>query len=362
MEEKNVNFCEEVFDFEEHKQKAVSEYIKERPKYEAFCTALKHVIENCLLEKKIKYHSIEARAKDIESYGEKASRPSNTNPNSPKYKDPINEIKDLSGLRIITFFPSTQEEVDALIYNELDVIEKSNKGELLDQEEKLGYLSIHYLVKFKEPRNKLFEYKRFKDMIAEIQVRTILQHAWAEIEHDIEYKSTITIPISIKRRFMALAGMLEIADKEFQSIHDEDNKIRKDARMLIHEGKLETVEITTDALKAYLDKRLGSDGRYNDFSYGFEVKMLREMGFSNLKQIDDLMKGYNDDKLSRLVWGNRQGQLSRFQFVLLASMGQNYIKRHPWSKIENSYWYTSWNKKLEIFREAGIIIGEKDIS
>ena len=63
-------------------------------------------------------------------------------------------------------------------------------------------------------------------------------HAWAEIEHDIQYKSTETIPRLIRRRFMSLAGMLEIADREFQAIQDEDQSVRQNARNAVESGAL----------------------------------------------------------------------------------------------------------------------------
>jgi hypothetical protein len=52
----------------------------------------------------------------------------------------------------------------------------------------------------------------------EIQVRSLLEHAWAEIEHEIVYKSGITQPDAVRRRFAALAGSLELFDSEFEPV------------------------------------------------------------------------------------------------------------------------------------------------
>jgi ppGpp synthetase/RelA/SpoT-type nucleotidyltranferase len=108
-------------------------------------------------------------------------------------------------------------------------MEKSDKAQALLEDEKFGYASIHYLVRLKVNRTDLSEYSRFKGLVAEIQVRTILQHAWAEIEHDIQYKSAI--PSSIRRRFMSLAGMLEIGDREFQAIQSVEMACLKMSRL-----------------------------------------------------------------------------------------------------------------------------------
>lgn len=223
----------EEFDFEKHKQLVTEQYQQIRPLYEEFANVVKNVISQALKAHQIRVHSIEARAKTLDSLGKKASTPSFDNPDRPKYLKPLSEFFDLSGVRVITFFPSTQKKVINVIEDEFDIIEKSDKTGLLIKEEQFGYASIYYVVKLKSNRADLLEYNRFKALVAEIQVRTILQHAWAEIEHDIQYKSTETIPSTIHRRFMSLAGLIEIGDREFQAIQDEDERLRKQAREFI---------------------------------------------------------------------------------------------------------------------------------
>jgi hypothetical protein len=207
-------------------------------------------------------------------------------------------------------------------------------------------------------RNKLPEYKKFAGLTAEIQVRTVLQHAWAEIEHDIRYKSTSTIPHVISRRFMALAGLLEIADREFEAIQEEDAALRANARTLISEGKLGQVELTPDALHSYLDARLGQDDRISDFTYEWTAKMLRGMGFQNLGQVAECIGDRDDDKLSRIALGSRSGQVSRFEVLLAASMGDHFIQTHPWIVNGTGEWYrnvvVAWLEKL---KQAGFTIG-----
>lgn len=134
------------------------------------------------------------------------------------------------GIRVIAYFPGTLQDIDTLIKEEFNVTERSDKGAELIERERFGYQSIHYLVKFAPGRTALAEYARFSDVVAEIQVRTVLQHAWVEIEHDIQYKSISVIPQKTRRRFMSLAGLLEIADREFQAIQEDDSRIKERAR------------------------------------------------------------------------------------------------------------------------------------
>jgi ppGpp synthetase/RelA/SpoT-type nucleotidyltranferase len=344
----------DTFDFEAHKDAAVERYEKLRPFCEEFADVMFSILDEVLETRGIKVASIESRAKPLNSFGKKASEPSPSDPSQPKYKDPLSEIQDLTGARIITFFPSTIDQIDRMIAEEFVVIEKTNKADLLLEKERFGYQSVHYIAKLKPNRTSLPEYRRFADLVAEIQVRTILQHAWAEIEHDIQYKSVQTIPSLIRRRFMSLAGLLELADREFQAIQDEDEHLRQAARISVEEGKLESVEITPDALKAYLDKRLGPDRRMTPYSYHWTAEGLRKMGFVNFRQIYECIANYDDDQVSRIVWGSRQGQLTRFDLLLLAGMGEQYLKRYPFNQSEG--FKKSESIRLDRLRDGGIEI------
>lgn len=83
-----------------------------------------------------------------------------------------------------------------MIDNEFEVLERIDKTS--SDPDKLGYQSIHYLVRYPNTRTSLSDFQQFSDLIAEIQVRTILQHAWAEIEHDIQYKAVAAVPELIR--------------------------------------------------------------------------------------------------------------------------------------------------------------------
>jgi ppGpp synthetase/RelA/SpoT-type nucleotidyltranferase len=329
-----VEGSKDGFDFDAHRRSAVSEFALVRSLYEDFAWVVRDILQDAIERKSLKISSIEARAKKFDSFGEKAITPSDRNPEKPKYLNPMEDITDLAGVRIITFFPRHVELVGDCIREEFDVVECVDHVATRQQEERLGYLSVHYLIRLKENRTRLPEYKRFATLIAEVQVRTVMQHAWAEIEHDVQYKSSVAIPQTIRRRLMAVAGLLEIADREFQSIQDADTTLRKKARESVELGQLEQVEITPDALRAYLDKRLGPDDRIGDYSYEFTAEMLRQLGFSNFKQVDDCIIGYDDDVISRKVHGTRRGQIERFELMLQAGMGDSYFTGHPWCEYD----------------------------
>lgn len=333
---------------------AVNEYTLKRPSHVEFVDALKRILNDTLKSNFLKIHSIEGRAKSVESFAQKASRPSELKHNEPKYDSPLEQITDLSGVRVIVFLPSDADKVNEIIERQFQVVEKISHGPSSLQENSFGYQSTHFIVKLNQQRSSLSEYQRFTNLKAEIQVRTILQHAWAEIEHDITYKSPIVMPSNILRSLAALAGMLEIADREFQRIQEEDKLQRDKTKNDIEKGSLKEVEITPDALKGYLDKRLGPDARISEFSYDWTTRLLRKLGFVNFNQVDECIKEYDDDKISRLLWGTREGQLSRFENMLLVSMGNGFIEKHL---FQEQWMKDSLNKKIEKFKNAGVKIG-----
>jgi putative GTP pyrophosphokinase len=96
------------------------------------------------------------------------------------------------------------------------------------------------------------------------------------------------------------------------------------------------------------------------FSYEFEARVLRRLGFSNLQELDDAIAGYDDDRISRRLHGTRQGQLTRLEDVLLASLGEEYIDRHPWTHGDNGqFWREMLNRRLQRLRTKGLV-GTRD--
>jgi ppGpp synthetase/RelA/SpoT-type nucleotidyltranferase len=86
------------FDFDNHRQRAVDVYAKVRDKYQDFAFVVRNVLREAIERRQLKVHSIEARAKSLDSFGSKAMRPSDEDPNLPKYQNPLREITDLAAV------------------------------------------------------------------------------------------------------------------------------------------------------------------------------------------------------------------------------------------------------------------------
>ncbi len=110
------------FDFIAHRASAIAKYKEIRPLYQDFADTAKSILADILGAANIKYSSIEARAKEINKFGDKASKPSGLDSTKPKYLNPLEDITDMAGVRVITFLPQTVEDVCSLIKREFTVL------------------------------------------------------------------------------------------------------------------------------------------------------------------------------------------------------------------------------------------------
>ncbi len=270
-------------------------YSAQHPIYEALAKKVSDIISDVLSQKGIPCHSVTFRAKSLDSFQGKAKR----------YKDATTEIHDLAGIRVILFVEKEVKEADALIKS-LFAIDKANSGDKSKGlgKDKVGYRSIHYVATLPDARTKLLEFQKFSGLKFEIQIRTLLQHAWAEIEHDRNYKFAGVLPEEFQRRLYLLAGVLEIADREFDLISKEVDEYAQRVKTGAHAKKLDIV-IDSVSLRAYLQEKFEEeilDGSIlTDFGTGDgagdAVEELKLFGIGKLADLDriippDLIKRY----------------------------------------------------------------------
>lgn len=203
-------------------ENAVRQYSEVRPLFEAYATKIRILLTEILEAAGIRYHLIEVRVKTVESFGSKLSRPNKA------YADPLTEIKDLAGARIILYYLDDVDRVAELLQKEfkVDPSHSVDKGQGLKPNE-LGYISIHQVVTISKKRADLAEWAKYKALPAEIQIRTVLQHAWAAIDHELQYKNATDIPSEVRRRLFRLSALLELADEEFAAIKSQETALSK---------------------------------------------------------------------------------------------------------------------------------------
>src|SRR5258708_16595013 len=147
-----------TFNFENHRQRAIESFRRKQHLYQGFLTTMEMILRDILAERNVNVAAINSRLKTEESFGLKAIEPDPKDPNQPRYKNPLVDIQDMVGLRIITFVLNTIDEIDTVLANEFLIHERTDKSDALKEEERFGYQSVHYIISLEEKRTKLLEY------------------------------------------------------------------------------------------------------------------------------------------------------------------------------------------------------------
>jgi len=169
------------------------------------------------------------------------------------YKDPLTEITDLVGIRIITYYLEDVGRVGDILKGEFEIDEANSvdKSEALDPD-KFGYASVHYIVGLPADRQRLAGWRHFRDIRAEIQVRTALQHAWSAVNHKLDYKSPTEFPRELRRSLFRLSALFELADEQFSELRDARNRIAAEYAADVRSGQLD-IPLDEASVAAYID-------------------------------------------------------------------------------------------------------------
>lgn len=204
------------------------------------------------------------------------------------------DLTDILGLRVITFYIDDVDKVASAVERlfTIDWDNSVDKRKIQDTDS-FGYLSLHYICSIPD-----FPY-RF-----EIQMRTLLQHAWANMDHDTGYKSGVEIPKRYLRNMSRLAGMLELVDDEFSKIRIELTDYRRRVQALVRSGNLDEVPIDGDTFRSYLElnpfgqlnKRIASmnQAEIQDVPLMPYLTVFKGLGLKTLGDIANMIKKYSE--------------------------------------------------------------------
>lgn len=224
-----------------------------------------------------------------------------------RYKD-INEITDVVACRIITLFENDVDRIYECVKDNFEIVEYNDKRKK-NYEDRIdfGYNSLHLLVKFNNERCQFIEYANYKDIVFELQIRTTLQHSWAEIEHGLGYKSQYEIPKDIRRRLTRLSASLELLDEEFVKIAKEVDEYNKG---IVHIEKVLKTDINYNSLVQYVNTspRINNilEKLHSEFQFKFErdselisqsrlIQRLHYMGYTYINELDDFVENHKKE-------------------------------------------------------------------
>jgi ppGpp synthetase/RelA/SpoT-type nucleotidyltranferase len=204
------------------------------------------IVESVLANHRGDIHLITARPKSLESAFWKVLRKSYTRPDE--------QLTDKIGVRVIAYYESDVDPIVKTLAGEFEIDTKrsTDKREALDLRS-FGYRSVHLIARLKGFRAASQDYAAMRGQWFEIQVRSILEHAWAEIEHEIVYKSGTNYPEELLRRFAAIAGTLELIEKEFLELRKERAQLIQNYRDRYDRGMDSREKLDTARLLGLLE-------------------------------------------------------------------------------------------------------------
>ena len=243
------------------------------------------ILERLITNARIDVVSVTYRAKSVESAIEKVTRKG--------YQAPQSDMTDLAGVRVIAFVEKDLVALDALIRKAFAVLpDKSSDRSAQLGVDRTGYRSHHYVCLLGDARVTLPEHEVFKGFTFEVQLRTALQHAWAEVEHNRRYKFAGILPEPLQRRLFLLAGMLEIADREFSAIATEIDTYADSVRKSAQRGELE-IDVNSTSVATYLMELTNREqfeifGRDGTTVLPIVIEEMRAFGVATLADLDRL--------------------------------------------------------------------------
>ena len=307
-------------------REAVQQYVERLPELTRATEGFITLITSALDDAGINYLAVTGRTKSVESFAGKAARRAD---GQLLFPDPLEQITDQIGLRVITYVRDDVAAVAQLLAGELTVLEDRDMGQETADQGRWGYVSRHLVVAVDASRTLSPEQQALRTFTASVQIRTVLQHAWAEFEHDIRYKGTVPEAHApdLNRRFTLAAGLLELADQEFSAIRD-----RLQAAMPeqpIQQVDEDDPRLSAQELAKFLAGKYPEAGWSRTEHYSWISGLLLELGISSLDELAHVLAGVDSEAINaRMGYRYPPAAVRRLDDALLAAFGRDYVRLH----------------------------------
>ncbi len=277
-----------------HTKELIGQYRSLQPAYRKLSETVLQRLKAFFAETGLVVATIEHRVKSEKSLEGKLRL------KGDKYRD-IYDITDIVGLRVITFYIDDVDKIASVLERLFEIDwEHSVDKRKLHEIDSFGYLSLHYICRMPKSACDDPTFPELSQIPFEVQMRTVLQHAWANMNHDTGYKSGVEIPSIYRRNMSRLAGMLELVDDEFSRIRRELSDYRRQVQHLVASGDLAKVPLDGDSFRSYLSigpfdaltRRIASinQAEIQEVDLSPFLPLFKGMGFETLGDIERLIK------------------------------------------------------------------------
>ena len=297
-----------------HCEAILEEYRENLPRFEEVAREIRAALQKTFDDAGLLLAGIESRVKTEKSLAGKLEL------KGSKYAT-LADITDIIGLRVITFYIDDVDKVASAVERLFEVDwENSVDKRKVHEIDSFGYLSLHYICS--RPG---FPY-RF-----EIQMRTVLQHAWANMNHDTGYKSGVEVPRRYLRNLSRLAGMLELVDEQFSQIRSELTDYRRRVQALVASGNLDDAPLDGDTFRSFLD--LDPFGQLNRRIAAVNQAEIQDAALMNFLPVFKAIGCHTLGDISRIIKQYSEGayQIACYQMgltdldIISASLGPQDI-------------------------------------
>ncbi|MBS1792762.1 MAG: hypothetical protein JSS81_02850 [Acidobacteria bacterium] len=257
---------------------SIKRFLDRRPDYEKLCAEVAYILNRELNKAAIEFSTIAYRAKSLNSFLEKIQRKS--------YRDPVSEITDFAGVRVVCLYVDDLEKLERVIAENFEIVEKIDKLRARKTDQ-FGYGAVHFVVRLGENASGA-RYDDLKNLVCEIQTRTVLQDAWAIIDHHLVYKNESNIPTVLRSRLNHLAGDFQAADEEFGELRRErEEYLREVADSEMDAAQFLENELNLDSFIRYAQWKFpGLPAGTALLDVPFYLKPLAEMNLRDLGALD----------------------------------------------------------------------------
>ncbi|UIZ93379.1 GTP pyrophosphokinase family protein [Corynebacterium sp. CNCTC7651] len=300
-----------------------AEWVKTQPDAAA---TFRNALHELMRDAGVKFDRVDVRVKTWPSLKAKARKLDDNG--QPLYPDPWNDIRDIIGARVTVLHSTEIPAVQRLLADEFEVLRSVDKAQETRIAGGFGYGSHHLQVQVTQHSEGLEDYV---GQIFEVQVRTVLQHAWAEFEHDIRYKRAAGVKVDpqVDRAFTLAAGLIELADQQFDQIAEITEPQRHAPAAAAQAATEASADLSAETLPGMLTMLLGPGfplSRAND--YRFLTELLRIHGIEQVSQLADLCNPADIEAVSNsLKHPFVPGQVRIVDDLLLNRFGTEHIER-----------------------------------